>query len=111
KAVSPIWIFDPTPNWAAVDVKLASGKDPASPMKAVLQDMANACSMESEAVVSPSKLWNTSPLTVIEAGHVAGLEGVAPCSIRSLDVTTLKVEPGGEGPSKALVTPPGSGGL
>ena len=64
-------------------------------MKAVLHDMAKACSMESDGVVSPSKLWKTSPLTVMDEGHVAGLEGVAPCSMRSVEVTTLKVEPGG----------------
>ena len=32
--------------------------------------------MDSDGVVSPSKLWKTCPLTVMVDGHVAGLEGV-----------------------------------
>src|SRR5580692_3527760 len=70
-------------------------------MKAELHDIANAWSRESEDVVSPSKLWNTSPLTVMVGGHDAGLDGVEPCSSRSADVTTLNVDPGGYAPMKA----------
>src|SRR6516165_11345038 len=74
------------------------------PMNAVLHDMANASSMESDGVVSPSKLWKTSPSTVMVGGHDAGLDGVRPCSIRSVEVITLNVEPGGYAPSKASFT-------
>ena len=82
-------------NRAAVVVKLASGREPANPMNALLQDMAKASCIDKDGVVSPSKLWKTSPLTVMVEGHVAGLEGVRPRSMRSVEVTTLKVEPGG----------------
>src|SRR5580692_6124829 len=80
-------------------------------MKAVLHDMAKAWSKESEDVVSPSKLWNTSPFTVMVDGHVAGLDGVEPCSSRSVDVTTLKVDPGGYAPVKAVLSCAVSGRL
>lgn len=99
----PIFTVAPMPNCDAVVAKLAAGSELDSPMNAVLHDMANAWSSESEDVVSPSKLWNTSPLTVMLGGQVAGLEGVEPCSSRSAAVTTLNVEPGGYAPTNALL--------
>src|SRR3974390_2060908 len=44
-------------------------------------------------------------------GHVAGLEVVEPCSSRSADVITLKVDPGGYAPVKASLTCSVSGWL
>src|SRR5581483_6429730 len=95
KAANPRCSVAPMPNCAAVEGKLAAGNALAKPMKAVLQEMAKACSRSSEPEVSPSKLWKTWPLTVIVGGQVAGLVGEEPCSIRSDEVITLKVEPGG----------------
>src|SRR5580658_9693839 len=74
-------------------------------MKAALHDSAKACSRLKEAWVSPSKLWKTSPSTVMVGGQLAGDDGDEPCSMRSADVTTLKVDPGGKEPSRALSKP------
>src|SRR5580692_12813145 len=71
-------------------------------MKAALHDSAKACSKLSEGVASPSKLWKVSPPTVMVGGQLAGLAGDDPCSMRSAEVTTLKVEPGGKDPARAL---------
>src|SRR5580704_2088582 len=80
-------------------------------MKAALQDSAKACSRLSEALASPSKLWKTSPPTVMVGGQLAGLDGDDPCSMRSAEVTTLKVDPGGKDPARALSKPSEAGSL
>ena len=72
----------------------------ASPMNAVLQDSAKACSRSLIGAV-PSALWNTSPSTVIVGGQLAGDAGVSPCSISAVDVITLNDEPGGKAPPSA----------
>src|ERR1017187_6460121 len=80
-------------------------------MKAALHDSAKAVSKLNDDAVSPSKLWNVSPPTVMVGGQLAGLEGDEPCSMRSAEVTTLKVEPGGKAPVSALSKSSDSGRL
>ena len=45
------------------------------------------------------------------SGSVAGDEGVSPCSISAVDVSTLNEEPGGNEPSSARLNPPPAGTL
>ena len=91
----------PKPNDVAAVARASSGSCCASPMNAVLHEMANARRNGSVGSVSPSKLRNARPLTVIVAGHVAGVSSVTPLRRSAVAVTTLNVEPGGYAPSSA----------
>src|SRR5262252_7053127 len=76
----------------------------ASPMNAVLQDSAKACS-RSLTFPSPSALRNTSPCTVAVGGQLAADDGVSPPASSAAEVITLNAEPGGYSPWRATSKP------
>ena len=80
---------------SAAAASASSGSFWASPMNAVLHEMANARRNGNVGSVSPSKLRNARPFTVMVAGHVACVSRVTPLRRSAVAVTTLNVEPGG----------------
>src|SRR5262249_8009249 len=94
------------PKDAAALSRAPAGSFVASPMNALLHEIANASLRSSDPPASASKFLNVRPSTVSVAGHGAGVAPLSPAPSRAADVTILNVDPGGYVPASARLKPP-----